>query len=413
MTEPMGALATSESDTESEPRGLPPGFRELYAEHYDFVWRCALRLGAPRADVEDLVQETFVIALRRYDPEALAGRARASTWLFAILHNVLRNHARGERRRRARLDKIALISDEHAREHADTSLGVRLLDEFLTELDAEHRSVFVLSELEGMRGPEIARALGLNANTARSRLRTARQAFRARFEHEGEPLVAAAGEVRAPTAARARTLAVLAVPAKLLGWASAGSLLGVKVLLGASLTLGLGFAGGTAWQQRSAVPSERVVERAPVERAPDRRSSDPSLREVSSEAIEASEASSEAIVVTPAPALQRPTGRPATQDAMGDALASLASARDALARGDAEACLARLETTRWPAALEPRKVALELGALCMLGQTDAAEARARAFRDAHPDRASAIDVEAPCARTNSANTSQGGGQRMP
>lgn len=410
MTRPMGALATTE--TEPEPRGLPPGFRELYVEHYDFLWRCALRLGAPPADVEDVIQETFVIALRRYDPQALAGRARASTWLFAILHNVLRNHARSERRRRARLDKIALISDEQAREQADTSLGVRLLDEFLTELDADHRSVFVLSELEGMRGPEIARALGLNANTARSRLRTARQAFRARFDHEVEPLVAAAGEVRAPVAARARTLAVLAVPSSALGWASAaGSLLGVKAWLAGGVVLGLGIVGVAAWPSAHDSPRVDVVEHAALE--PSRAREDASVpvepASVRSEVVD--EVVDEAIVVTSAsePKRKASVERHAPSEGLSEALERLASAREALASGDAAACLAELDATRWPSALEPRKVALELGALCMLGRTADAEARARAFRDADPERASAIDVEAPCAT----NSRPAGGQQGP
>lgn len=406
MTRPMGALATTETETEPEPRGLPPGFRELYAEHYDFLWRCALRLGAPPADVEDVIQETFVIALRRYDPQALAGRARASTWLFAILHNVLRNHARSERRRRARLDKIALISDEQAREQADTSLGVRLLDEFLTELDADHRSVFVLSELEGMRGPEIARALGLNANTARSRLRTARQAFRARFDHEAEPLVSEAGEVRAPVAARARTLALLAVPTKALGWASAaGSLLGVKAWLAGGVALGLGIVGVAAWQPAHDGTRVDVVEHAALEPTGEREDTSVPLEPASVP----SEVVDEAIVVTSAsePKRRAPVERRAAPDGMGEALERLASARAALALGDATACLAELDATPWPSALEPRKVALELGALCMLGRTTDAEARARAFRDADPERASAIDVEAPCA----ANSRPDGGQR--
>ncbi len=406
MTRPMGALATTETETEPELRGLPPGFRELYAEHYDFLWRCALRLGAPPADVEDVIQETFVIALRRYDPEALAGRARASTWLFAILHNVLRNHARSERRRRARLDKIALISDEQAREQADTSLGVRLLDEFLTELDADHRSVFVLSELEGMRGPEIARALGLNANTARSRLRTARQAFRARFEHEAEPLVSEAGEVRAPVAARARTLALLAVPSKALGWASAaGSLLGVKAWLVGGVALGLGIVA-MAWPPAHDGTRKDVVEHAALEPTREREDASVPLEPASVP----SEVAGEAIVVTPVePKRRAPADRRAAPDGLGEALESLASAREALASGDATACLAELDATTWPSALEPRKVALELGALCMLGRTADAEARARAFRDANPERASAIDVEAPCAT----NTRPTGGQQGP
>jgi len=49
----------------------------------------------------------------------------------------------------------------------------------LGELDDERREVFVLSELEQLRAPEIASVLGVNLNTIYSRLRSARQRFEA------------------------------------------------------------------------------------------------------------------------------------------------------------------------------------------------------------------------------------------
>jgi hypothetical protein len=52
-----------------------------------------------------------------------------------------------------------------------------ILDEFLGSLDADKCAVFVLSELEGRRGPEIAEQLQVNLNTVYARLRAARQRF--------------------------------------------------------------------------------------------------------------------------------------------------------------------------------------------------------------------------------------------
>jgi hypothetical protein len=52
-----------------------------------------------------------------------------------------------------------------------------VLQRFVDELEPERWSVFVLSEIEGLRGSEIAAELGLNLNTVYARLRSARQAF--------------------------------------------------------------------------------------------------------------------------------------------------------------------------------------------------------------------------------------------
>ena len=49
---------------------------------------------------------------------------------------------------------------------------------FLTTLPPHQREVFELIDIEGMRGPEVSAALGVNINTIYTRLRLARQAFK-------------------------------------------------------------------------------------------------------------------------------------------------------------------------------------------------------------------------------------------
>ncbi|HVI02410.1 MAG TPA: sigma-70 family RNA polymerase sigma factor [Enhygromyxa sp.] len=158
----MQVSATAHTSLEPAP---PPGFTQLYAEHYDFLWRCALRMGTPAADLEDVVQECFIVALRRFATFDPRGRARASTWLFGILRNVQRNHARAARRRSARLELLAQTSGEEQEpaRTAEASLAGRLLDEFLATLDDDKRAAFVLAEIEGMTGPEVADALEVAA----------------------------------------------------------------------------------------------------------------------------------------------------------------------------------------------------------------------------------------------------------
>src|SRR5690606_30517558 len=95
-------------------------------------------------------------------------------------------------------------------------------DEFLRGLEPDRREVFVHAELEGLRGAEIARALELNPNTVRSRLRAARQAFHAQFEHEHLRVCEAAANEAAPREARARGLALLGLGGAPSAKASAG-----------------------------------------------------------------------------------------------------------------------------------------------------------------------------------------------
>jgi RNA polymerase sigma factor (sigma-70 family) len=400
---------------ERELPRLTPSFEALYAEHYDFVWRCALRLGCAPKDVEDVVQEVFMIALRRYDQTAFThDGARPSTWLFAILHNVLRNHARGERRRRARLEAVAMTERDRVGSdlQAKSGLGLRLLDEFLADLDPDRRAVFVLADLEGLRGPEIAHALGLNPNTVRSRLRAARQAFSVCFEHDGEQVVAAAANEAAPAEVRARGLALLALPGQPWktasatgGWAWWSSLRGLVTLGGLTVAGVVAVVVGVQAQPRESSAADRVE--APVKEAERASTSMASA----SQARADDEPAPIVIEAGPARAKPRAESTPASTFDSGEALALLERARAALEAGDAAAALALLDgQPGWSAALDAHRVALEIGALCRMGAAARARARAQAWQQTHGDTHTAVSLVPPC--WNDDNTSPEGGHPM-
>jgi RNA polymerase sigma factor (sigma-70 family) len=388
---------------------LPAGFEELYARHHDFVWRCALRMGASPADVEDIVQETFMVALRRYDQtEFRQGGARPSNWLFAILRNVLRNHARGDRRRRTFLAAFAETRTERQPPHGgvQSALGLRLLDEFLHELEPDRRAVFVLAEFEGLRGPEIARVLELNANTVRSRLRAARQAFEARFEHEHErgQLVEAASNDAAPREARARGLVLLGLPvdpwvsantSAKLGWLATRRGL-VSVALSSSVLVGVALVGNMA----EPTPPELVVENAGDGSAKTRAGTDHADLSEPNEP----NAPEPAIVVQ---ARSKRSAQVPTLD-QNAALDRLTLARRALLEGDAATCLSLVAADEaWPPALDARRVALEIGALCKLDQPERAQARAAAWVREHPNANVAVDLHAACWNDDNTPASSG------
>lgn len=156
-----------------------PQVEEVYEAHFDFVFRTARRLGTPAAQIDDVVQEVFVVVQRRL--AEFEGRSELKTWLFAITRRVVRAHQRQHARQsRASMDEIDGLADLQTPD-AESQLvadeDTRLLYALLDELDEEKREVFVLSELEEMSGPAIAEALDLHLSNVYARVRVARQAF--------------------------------------------------------------------------------------------------------------------------------------------------------------------------------------------------------------------------------------------
>jgi RNA polymerase sigma-70 factor, ECF subfamily len=173
------------------PVGEPPAspgapanaltFADVYAVHAPTVARWAARLGGPAADVEDIVQEVFLVVNRRLGE--FRSDARMSTWLFGITAKVAAN----ERRRRKlrhwwfRLapsagDEMPAQADgplEHIEKRERRVLFYRALD----NLNERHRRALVLFELEEMSVDDMAAHMGLRPGNARVLLHRARAAF--------------------------------------------------------------------------------------------------------------------------------------------------------------------------------------------------------------------------------------------
>lgn len=154
-------------------------FDELYAEHFDFVWRSVRRLGVHPPATDDVVQDTFLIAYRKLC--TFEGRSSLRSWLFGIARRVVSDHRRSKRRHpEAELSEGGTLRTETADgPHAMTAAreAAAVLQYFLETLPDEQREVFVAIEIEQMSAPEFESASGVKLNTVYSRLRLARAAF--------------------------------------------------------------------------------------------------------------------------------------------------------------------------------------------------------------------------------------------
>ncbi len=165
------------------PLHAVPDFQEVFRDNLAFVRRAVARaVGPSDADIDDLVQDVFLIAmdkLHTYDR-----RCRISTWLYGIAWRVASQHRRWRKVR----SWLPLRDDESPHEgpavnpeaEAAGQQSRREVYDILERLSEKKRQVLILYELEGYTGPEIAEIVGCKEATVWTRLHHARKDFRAR-----------------------------------------------------------------------------------------------------------------------------------------------------------------------------------------------------------------------------------------
>lgn len=153
---------------------------ELFRSHARYVADFLARLGIPPRDIDDLVQEVFLVVHRKGG--FVQEEAKPTTYLAAIAACVASTARRTQARRRLANEPGAIDSmasnQPSPHDSADTQQSLERVAKALDALDMEKRAVFVLFEINGEPCDEIARALEVPLGTVHSRLHAARAAFK-------------------------------------------------------------------------------------------------------------------------------------------------------------------------------------------------------------------------------------------
>ena len=164
-------------------------FRELALAELDSVYRMAMHLTHHPDEASDLVQETYLKAMKAEDRFELRDPEKGvRPWLFKILHNAFYTRKGKQKREPTIADDLAPQSVESELdapppawdlEHLDWEQVDDRLKHAIEALPEHYREVLLLWAVEGLKYKEIAEVLGVALGTVMSRLYRARSTLSA------------------------------------------------------------------------------------------------------------------------------------------------------------------------------------------------------------------------------------------
>lgn len=173
-------------------------FARLVEQYDAFIYRLALRIVGNPQDAEDVLQETFIKALKHLSE--FDGRSSLSTWLYRIATNEALMILRKDKGTTVSLDEPDDNSDDEQEplevvdwcclpeETLMSAEAKEYLDKAISELPATLRVVVVLRDIQGLSTRETSEVLNISEMAVKTRLSRARlqlrQSLSSYFSHQ-------------------------------------------------------------------------------------------------------------------------------------------------------------------------------------------------------------------------------------
>jgi RNA polymerase sigma-70 factor (ECF subfamily) len=183
---------------ERAQRGESRAYDELVTRHRGRIYAMIRNMIHQETEAWDLSQEVFIKAWRALP--RFEAKAKFSTWLYRIAHNVVYDFTR-----KRKIESVGELNDEifdreridpasattpASGDAPDTSLSLGELrikiEAALARLSPEHREVVILKDVQGLAYKEIADVMSCSIGTVMSRLYYARQKLQTMLKNEYE-----------------------------------------------------------------------------------------------------------------------------------------------------------------------------------------------------------------------------------
>ncbi|WBL27426.1 RNA polymerase sigma factor [Zunongwangia sp. HGR-M22] len=136
----------------------------MYAANYPKVFRLCLGYLSGNEDLsKDLAYEVFIKVWQYLDD--FRGEASTSTWIYRITVNTCLQELRKKKTKTLKIE----IADDNPIEESETESQLASMYRCIDQLSAENKSIILL-ELEGLPQKEIAKVIGINHASVRTRI---------------------------------------------------------------------------------------------------------------------------------------------------------------------------------------------------------------------------------------------------
>jgi len=172
-------------------------FEKIALPHKNLLYNYALRLTGNYDDADDLLQETLFKAYRFFDKFEAGTNIKA--WLYRIMKNSFINEYRKNVKEPDKIDyedvqnfyeniKANEVKTEHFEEDVYANMLDDTINNALSSLPEDFRTVIILSDIEGYTYDEIADFIDIPVGTVRSRLHRARKMLYAKLSNYAKEL---------------------------------------------------------------------------------------------------------------------------------------------------------------------------------------------------------------------------------
>lgn len=169
-------LALDAALIERAGQGDVAALRRVVDEHLPAITRFAYRMLADRAEAQDVAQETFLRLWRelgRWEP-----RARLSTWLHRVAHNLCVDKLRARRRVTGSEDDDTADGRKSVPSQIEEHERAEAVQQALQALPERQRAALTLVYHQGLSNREAAQVLGVEVDALESLLARGRQGLR-------------------------------------------------------------------------------------------------------------------------------------------------------------------------------------------------------------------------------------------